>query len=481
MKTLADRGEAILFALLAVSVVLASIVGRPNADEGWYLHAGRRVLDGDLLYRDFAFTQAPLVPYVYGAVQQVVPGPRLRLGRVTSCAFLLAGAWAARTLARRIAGPPAGWLALLFLLASPDFLYYGTLVKSYALSGFLLVLSVALAFDESPSRRAWAPFPGGLAAATRLSLLPAAGLLLLLAIYGRRECLDPPARRRALVALFLGLAPLALALADGGAFVEQTIRFHRAFAGEGTLAEQVREIHRMHWALRVATIAGFIGLWIRARRTAVWLTLLVPVVVVPNVLSVAHHAEYIEVAVPLAAAIAAAGLACFPGRRPIRWMLTGGAVALSVAAALLRVGDAYGFRDLDERAHRWNPVRSIEDAAAAVDSLSQPGDTLLTWCTVVAVEARRPVPQGLDMAHFSFRLAARGDRPIIESTDPQVFGQAMAARFPLLFWERGVIRPHGVAETFWRRAWASYQLEREFTGFGQWQGRAVLYGRSRAD
>jgi hypothetical protein len=479
VKTAADRVEAIVFALLAAAVILASIVGRPNADEGWYLHAGRRVLNGDLLYRDFAFTQAPVLPYMYGSVQRALPGPRLRLGRATSCAFLLAAAWAGRALARRVAGESAGWLALVFILASPDLLYYGTLVKTYALSGFLLVLSVAFAFDASPSRRAWAPLSAGLAAATRLSLLPAAGLVLLLALYGCRERLAARARRRALLGLALGLAPLGLALADPGAFIEQAIRVHRALSGEGTLAEQIREIHRMHWALRIATIAGFIGLWIRDRRTAVAFTLLVPVVVVPQVFSAAHHAEYIELAVPLFAAIAAAGIARLPGPRALRWTITGAVATLAMIAAVLRAPDCYGFRDLDARAHRWNPVRSIEEAAAAVDSLSAPGDTLLTWCTIVAVEARRPVPRGLDMAQFSARLGPRGDLPAIDRRDPESFGRAMAARFSLLFWERGLAELHDLPDDFWGLAWASsYTPGRDFKGFGQWQARATLYTSS---
>jgi hypothetical protein len=480
VKTAASRREAIVFALLAAALFLASIVGRPNADEGWYLHACRRVFDGDLLYRDFAFTQAPLLPYVYGAVQEALPGPRLRLGRATSCAFVLAAAWAARALARRIAGESAGWLALVFILASPDLLYYGTLVKTYALSSFLLALSAALAFDGRASWRAWAPLPAGLAAATRLSLLPAAGALLLLALYGRRERLDAAASRRALIALLLGLAPLALALADPRAFVDQAIRFHLEAADAGTLAEQIREVNRMHWALRIATIAGLISLWIRERRTAAWLTMLVPVVVLPNVLPAAHHAEHVELAMPLAAGIAASGIACLPGPRALRRFAAPLFAALVLAAGVARAHDCYGFRDLDARAHRWNPVRSIEEAAAAIDSLSAPGDTLLTWCTIAAVEARRPVPRGLDMAQFSARLDPEGDLSAALRRDPESFARTMASRFSLLFWERGLTELDGSPDGVWSAAWASsFAARRDFPGFGQWQTRATLFTSSQ--
>ena len=39
--------------------------GDLNQDEGWYLLAARNVSDGKLPYRDFAFTQGPMLPVVY--------------------------------------------------------------------------------------------------------------------------------------------------------------------------------------------------------------------------------------------------------------------------------------------------------------------------------------------------------------------------------------------------------------------------------
>ena len=42
--------------------------GHINHDEGWYLYASRLVYDGSLPYRDFAFFQAPVLPYLYGLV-----------------------------------------------------------------------------------------------------------------------------------------------------------------------------------------------------------------------------------------------------------------------------------------------------------------------------------------------------------------------------------------------------------------------------
>src|SRR5882757_1777342 len=73
--------------LVAALGLLFVVRGELNADEGWYLYASRLVYRGQLPYRDFSFTQMPLLPYVYGLVQLVKPS--LYLGRVVSVAFTI--------------------------------------------------------------------------------------------------------------------------------------------------------------------------------------------------------------------------------------------------------------------------------------------------------------------------------------------------------------------------------------------------------
>ncbi len=55
-------GVSTLFALYLLLAALAVVQGRINHDEGGCLYAARRVLEGDLPYRDFACFQAPLLP-----------------------------------------------------------------------------------------------------------------------------------------------------------------------------------------------------------------------------------------------------------------------------------------------------------------------------------------------------------------------------------------------------------------------------------
>lgn len=70
-------------AVFVFSSLAFLLLGRVNADEGWYLYASQLVFRGKVPYRDFAYTQTPLLPYVYG-LPQILLGPGLYLGRVTS-------------------------------------------------------------------------------------------------------------------------------------------------------------------------------------------------------------------------------------------------------------------------------------------------------------------------------------------------------------------------------------------------------------
>ena len=47
--------------LLAIN----AIYGNLNQDEGWYLYAAKLVSEGQSVYGDFAFTQGPVLPWVY--------------------------------------------------------------------------------------------------------------------------------------------------------------------------------------------------------------------------------------------------------------------------------------------------------------------------------------------------------------------------------------------------------------------------------
>ena len=74
---------------MTIYLVISAIylfLGQANADEGWYLYASKLVWQGQLPYQDFAYTQTPLLPYIYG-LPQIILGPGIYLGRITSILF----------------------------------------------------------------------------------------------------------------------------------------------------------------------------------------------------------------------------------------------------------------------------------------------------------------------------------------------------------------------------------------------------------
>ena len=56
---------AVLALIVAACVAVLSVWwGAVNQDEGWYLYAARLVGEGKLPYRDFFFTQGPVLPFL---------------------------------------------------------------------------------------------------------------------------------------------------------------------------------------------------------------------------------------------------------------------------------------------------------------------------------------------------------------------------------------------------------------------------------
>jgi hypothetical protein len=90
-----------------------------NLDEPWYLTASNRVFNGFLLYRDFAYTQGPILPYFYGIFTSVL-GADLWSGRFVSV-WLSTLSW---VLVSALAHRMGGILALV--LAWSSILHTGT-------------------------------------------------------------------------------------------------------------------------------------------------------------------------------------------------------------------------------------------------------------------------------------------------------------------------------------------------------------------
>lgn len=70
------------FGLAAIFIAIARY-RLVDGDEGFYLLAAKSVFHGKLLYRDFFYTQMPLLPYIYGLWLKIA-GETWNSGRMLS-------------------------------------------------------------------------------------------------------------------------------------------------------------------------------------------------------------------------------------------------------------------------------------------------------------------------------------------------------------------------------------------------------------
>jgi len=165
--------------------------GDLNQDEGWYLYTARETAQGRLPFRDFAFTQGPIMPLVYAVASPMVDRYGLAGGRAFTAALGFLALLLSCRLARgaTVAGDrmTAGVLTLVLIGVNVYHSYFTTIVKTYALSAVFLVgglCAVRSAWDE---RRLGAACLAGvllsLATCVRISIgivLPVVALALLL-------------------------------------------------------------------------------------------------------------------------------------------------------------------------------------------------------------------------------------------------------------------------------------------------------------
>jgi hypothetical protein len=223
-------GVVAVYLAFALPVVF---FGRLTSDEGWYLLASVNVAGGQRPYRDFLFTQTPLLPYVYAPILSVL-GRTLVVARIVSMVFGLAGLLFAMAAIHRRAGRFAAILGGLLLTLNLAVTFDASVLKTQSLTLLLTGLAIWLV----SGRGRWFEVVGSVVAMTlavlsRLSMLPALICFLLYWLSGTRR-----PRTAGLVAAAASGAMLALSAwffwASGNAWFG-VYGFHRAyFAGMST-------------------------------------------------------------------------------------------------------------------------------------------------------------------------------------------------------------------------------------------------------
>ncbi|MEZ4768839.1 MAG: glycosyltransferase family 39 protein [Caldilineales bacterium] len=407
----------LLFAIELAFWVLFRLV---NLDEGWYLWAGKDVYAGRHLYSDFAYTQTPLLPYVYGLVQLLF-GNSLYVGRVLTALFGFgAGALGAAT-ARRIAGPWAGVFALAFLvttfLAITSFAYTAT----YGLTAFLLAAAFYVAARlPAGNKRTWLIAAClALATAGRLAsvvvFLPMAAFLIFSAPRGRRvrTALEFVFAATLLLALLLG----PFVLTSGRQMAYDIFGFHMdrttAEWRRGVLVSTLLETVRDFTVPVLLYAAAVVDLCIRIlRRRRDWQSALrdhgleLTLAAAVALLYVAHLVPrtattyYNVLQAPMIAILfGALAVRLLSGSRP---RLVAAILAILLVGQVVTCARAVRFYDLTA----WPPVNQVEivrTAAAKLNDSVPPGSTLLTFDLHLALEAGLESPPGYEMSIFSYR------------------------------------------------------------------------------
>lgn len=195
-----------------------------NADEGFYILAGKRILAGERLYTDFFYPQMPYLPLAAGALFALL-GVALESGRWLSVVpGALAGGLLVGWTLLRTRSRPAAVLVFGLYAAHVLNLNYLTVTKTYGLVNLALLLAFVVAAASS-SRRWAATLVGFLCALAVGARLPAVPVAIVLGLWIARE--EPAASFRFVAGALLGALPcLWLFAADAQAFWFNNVGFH---------------------------------------------------------------------------------------------------------------------------------------------------------------------------------------------------------------------------------------------------------------
>jgi len=459
-------------------------MGGLNQDEGWYLYAAQMVAEGRIPYRDFAFTQGPMLPMVYAVLSPIWGLGGLLGARLLTLTLGLAGILLMVALARRLVDPDrrmlAGLMTFLLLGSNLYHLYYLAIPKTYALAALLVAVGcylLALALEG----KAWLALIAGLslafASGTRISLgalLAVTGLVLLL---NRRGKLLAWFCIGGFVGLALVYGPFLLNEKALAGLVEAQ-RYHAARGG-GDIVWTVGSLSRLvRWYLPVFVL---LGLWLLTGGAQSFGTRMHSCGLMPGLLALGFCAVF-----------GVQMLAPFPYddyQVPIMGLATVFVVVVSLrsegdahrrfALVLLAMGMTWAGSFGSPLLEKWSTngqdrfwsikknateLQQLRTVARKINEMDPGGTELLTQDLYLAIESGRKVPCGLEMGPFAM-LDDRQWRELLQTTTCPVAalsGYAFAIRPPVCD-----ERPIGEQRAYWDLVKRNYKTVLREENFGQ--------------
>lgn len=472
------------FAVLGTAAIW---MGGLNQDEGWYLYAAQLVSEGQWPYRDFFYTQGPLMPLVYSAFSWVWRFWGILGARVFNFAVGAFGLLLAVVLVRRLVPPERRGLAgtiVFFLLGSNLYhLYYLAIPKTYALAGLFTIAGFLFLALAAEGRKALALVAGlslAFAAGTRISLgalLAVCGVWLLMS------------RQWKSLVLFCigGFAGLALVYGpflfdpDARTGIIAAQAYHAARGGFDPVWTVGSFSRLVRWYLPVFVLLG-IGLVLR--------------VACPNPREGAKPADfallpfwgflavftvqmlapfpYEDYQVPVMGLLAVVATVLFTSTStststfhldlfPLLLVL-GMTWAGSFGSPLLEQWSTNGQDRFWSLKKQKSELAQLRDVAREIEAMDPGGKDIFTQDLYLAIETGRKVPKGLEMGPFAM-LSDREWRQLLSASTCRVAalsGYAFAIRPPLCD-----ERPVEQQLEYWSLLKRHYKLVMREENFGQ--------------
>lgn len=439
--------RTLLYTLFAAELLFFLFYRIVNLDEGWYLWAGKLVLQGELPYRDFAYTQTPLLPYVYGLFGRIW-GEGLYQGRILSSLLCLATLFLCTRIAERRArhildARMHPWAALGCLILFGTTAYavaHLTYTATYALATFWLALALYVTVlgeridAESPPlgetvRLVLATGLMCLAVATRMSAVAALPPLALYLVLTSQR----PWRAFAIVSL-TGLGLLLLLLGPFWVASDGRMAYHIFGFHTDRITSTQRQIEKAWHTTRdtfflfgvplaLAALGGALDLWsgVRSRGwgTAGWRSVLrrggfewtlLGMVILPWVLHLVPRTTasyYNTLQMPILCILGGLGMTRVVQSIAVgsKLSVAGGFGALAVASAVLNLAfNGYGIvRDELVRVPPRNQIAVVRSAAEFLREADVVDGRIITLNAHLALEAGLDLPEGYEMAIFAYR------------------------------------------------------------------------------
>ena len=486
----------ILSVAAAVILAVAAVwLGALNQDEGWYLYAANLVSEGKMLYRDFFYTQGPLLPIVYSPFRWVWDSCGLLGARIFTSLIGILGIVVASRLAGVLAPPKAAPLArivtFLLLGCSLYHLYYLSIPKTYALGALFVILGFYLfacaLHAKSKFLRAFlfafSAFSFALASGARISLgllLPVAGLVLL---FNFRKLSLSFVRFAA--GGFLGLAIVyGPFVVDPEAFAGlcEAQHYHAARGGfspvfaVGSLSRFVRWYAPVLIVLGLALFSGAFSSSEKKESSSLGSIAITAMAIgfvavfLLQMLAPFPYEDYQVPVVSLLAVLAAVGAARSSSdlsllQPPTQVLLTLGlSFAMSFGSPLLEKWTINGQDRFWSVVKKGTELSLLREAAGKIEAMDPGGKELLTQDLYLAIETGRRVPEGLEMGPFSILTDAKW-RKLLENVNCKVAalsGYTFAIEPPVCG-ERDI----NVQMEYWRILKERYRLSETIEHFGQ--------------